>query len=67
MSRTHLKKLLDRGEILSHPVGGERGIRMSDLLEFERRREQGHRELAARFDSQQETRAKAIDELTEWM
>lgn len=40
---------------------------MSDLLESERRREQGHRELAARFDSQQEMRAKAIDELIEWM
>ena len=65
MSRTHVYKLLDRGEILSHSVGRERRIRMSDLLEFEERREQDRRELAERFARQQETRSKAIDEIAE--
>lgn len=65
MSRTHVYKLLDRGEILSHTVGRERRIRMSDLQEFEERREQDRRELAERFARQQETRSKAIDEIAE--
>ena len=63
MSRIHLKKLLDREEILSHPVGGERGIRMSDLLESERRREQARRELAECFAHQDQIRSKVIDGL----
>ena len=49
MSRTHLYKLLDRGEIVSHHVGRDRRIRLSDLLAFEARRQRDRHELAERF------------------
>ncbi|HET7531921.1 MAG TPA: helix-turn-helix domain-containing protein, partial [Nocardioidaceae bacterium] len=49
MSRTHLYKLLDRGEILSHRVGRDRRIRMRDLVEFEKQHQRDRRELAERF------------------
>ncbi len=65
MSRTHLYKLLDRGEILSHRVGRDRRIRISDLVEFEQRHQRDRRELAERFAHQHETRAAADDEIAE--
>lgn len=65
MSRTHLYKLLDRGEIVSHRVGRDRRIRVRDLLRFEEQRERDRRELAERFASQQKTRAGAIDEIAD--
>ena len=34
MSRTHLYKLLDQGEIVSHRVGRDRRILLRDLIEF---------------------------------
>jgi len=65
MSRTHLYKLLDRGEIVSHRVGRDRRIRLSDLIDFETQRQSDNRELAERFANQQKTRSGAIDELAE--
>lgn len=65
MSRTHLYKLLDRGEIVSHRVGRDRRIRLSDLIDFETQRQSDNRELAERFANQQKTRSAAIDELAE--
>jgi excisionase family DNA binding protein len=65
MSRTHLYKLLDRGEIVSHRVGRDRRIRLSDLIGFETQRQRDNRELAERFANQQKTRSGAIDELAE--
>ena len=65
MSRTHLYKLLDRGEIVSHRVGRDRRIRLSDLIDFETQRQRDNRELAERFANQQKTRSGAIDELAE--
>lgn len=65
MSRTHVYKLLDRGEIVFHRVGRDRRIRVRDLLNFEARRQQGRRELAERFAHQQETRTGAIDEVAD--
>lgn len=65
LSRSRLDKLLDRGEILSHRVGRGRRIRVRDLVEFERRRQQGRRELTERFANQQKTRAGAIDEIAD--
>ena len=65
MSRTHLYKLLDRGEILSHRVGRERRINASDVLAFEQQRDRGRRELAERFAKQHEARAAVIDEIAE--
>lgn len=65
MSRTHLYKLLDRGEIVSHRVGRDRRIRLSDLIDFETQRQSDNRELAERFANQHKTRSGAIDELAE--
>ncbi|MDM4763644.1 helix-turn-helix domain-containing protein [Galbitalea sp. SE-J8] len=65
MSRTHLYKLLDRGEILSEPVGRDRRIRARDLLAFEQRRQRDRRELAERFARHQQIKNAAIDELAE--
>ena len=63
MSRTHLYKLLDRGEIVSHRVGRDRRIDVRDLLDFEAQRQRDRRELAERFASQSATRVTAVDEL----
>lgn len=65
MSRTHFYKLLDRGEIPFDRVGRDRRIRVHDLLDFESRRELDRRELAQRFASQQNTRARAVDEVAD--
>ena len=61
MSRTHLCKLLDRGEIPSHKVGSHRRILVSDLVEFNRQRHADQLELAEKFARQRET-ADAVDD-----
>lgn len=63
MSRTHLYKLLDRGEIMSYRVGRDRRIELKDLAAFESQRQRDRRELAERFATQQQTLAGAIDEV----
>ncbi len=65
MSRTHLYKLLDRGEIASYRVGRDRRIRFCDVKEFEERRQRDRRELAERFARQNQTAAAASDELAD--
>lgn len=65
MSRTHLYKLLDRGEILYHLVGRDRRIQLPDLVEFEVARQRDRHELAERFARTTQTRSAAIDELVE--
>lgn len=65
MSRTHLYKLLDRGEIMSHRVGRDRRIRISDLFAFETQRQADRLELAERFANRDRTRDASIDELTD--
>ena len=65
MSRTHLYKLLDSGEIPSYRVGRDRRIRLDDLMVFESQRDQDRRELAERFANQHQTRAGAINEIAE--
>ncbi|MFC9688187.1 helix-turn-helix domain-containing protein [Kribbella sp. NPDC056951] len=65
LSRIHLHKLLDAGEIASHRVGRDRRIRMRDLAAFELQRDGGRRELAERFAHQRETTAGAIDEVVD--
>jgi excisionase family DNA binding protein len=63
MSRTHLYKLLDRGEIVFHRVGRDRRIRVHDLIEFEEQRQRDRRELAERFAHQRKTTSDATDEI----
>jgi excisionase family DNA binding protein len=65
MSRTHLYKLLDQGEIMFHRVGRDRRIKLRDLVAFEERRQRDRRELAERFASQGQTHGGAIDELAD--
>jgi len=65
MSRSHLYKLLDRGEILFHRVGRDRRIRVRDLLEFQSRHNRDQRELAERFAHQQKTTASVEDEIAD--
>ena len=63
MSRTHLYKLLDRGEIMSYRVGRDRRIDLKDLAAFESQRQCDRRELAERFATQRQTLARTIDEV----
>lgn len=65
MSRTHLYKLLDRGQIVFHRVGRDRRIRVHDLLQFEEQRQRDRRELAERFAHQRQTAAAATDEIAD--
>lgn len=63
MSRSHLYKLLDRGEIVFHRVGRDRRIRFHDLVAFEEQRQHDRRELAERFAHQHATTNAADDEI----
>jgi excisionase family DNA binding protein len=65
MSRTHLYKLLDRGELLSHRVGRDRRISVGDIVQFEIKRQHDRRELAERFAHQHQTAASATDEIAD--
>lgn len=65
MSRTHLYKLLDRGEIVFHRVGRDRRLRVHDLLQFEEQRQSDRRELAERFAHQRQTANAATDEIAD--
>lgn len=46
MSRPHLLKFMDRGDLPFHRVGSHRRIVMSDLTEFAAAREEGSRSVA---------------------
>lgn len=63
MSRTHLYKLLDSGQIASHRVGRDRRIQLRDLIAFEAQRQRDRRELAERFANQHRTHADAVNEI----
>src|SRR5680860_543063 len=65
LSRSHLYKLLCRGETLPHRVGRDRRIRMRDLGEFEKQHQRYRRELAERFAHQRKTAAAANDEIAD--
>lgn len=65
MSRTHLYKLLDSGEIASHRVGRDRRIRVADLAEFESQRQRDRRELAEKFANREQTRKGTVDEIAD--
>ena len=65
MSRTHLYKKLDPGELASHTVGRDRRIRFADVAAFELRRQQSGRQLAERFAHSDASRAGAIDEIAD--
>lgn len=60
MSRTHLYKLLDRGDLPFHRVGSHRKIYAHDLIEFEQKRHKDRIDLAERFAHSHENIA-AVD------
>ena len=59
MSRTHLYKLLDSGQIPSHRVGRDRRVSGRDVVTFEKRRQEERRALAERFASAEAIRRMA--------
>ena len=63
VSRTHLYKLLDSGQIPSHRVGRDRRVSGRDIAAFERRRQEERRALAERFARAETIRRGAVDEL----
>lgn len=65
MSRTHLYKLLDSGQIPSHHVGRDRRIRGRDILGFEQQRQAERRTLAEGFAKAEAIRRAAVDELAD--
>ncbi|APT93563.1 hypothetical protein CPHO_00375 [Corynebacterium phocae] len=65
MSRTHLYKLLDSGEIPSDRVGKHRRIRFHDLIKFEKERDKDRLELAEQFARRRETAISADREIAE--
>lgn len=65
MSRTHLYKLLDRGDMPSHRVGRDRRIVVADLIAFEEARQASRRQLAERFAHQKQTERAVIDEIAD--
>ncbi|WIY83001.1 helix-turn-helix domain-containing protein [Propionimicrobium sp. PCR01-08-3] len=65
MSRTHIYKLLDRGQIAFDRVGRDRRIPINELIKFEEQRQHDRRELAERFAHQNQTTASATDELAD--
>ena len=65
MSRTHLCKLLDRGEIPFRKVGTHRRILVSDLVAFNEKRHAAQLELAERFAHHSETTAASNEALAD--
>ncbi|MCA0435700.1 MAG: helix-turn-helix domain-containing protein [Actinobacteria bacterium] len=65
MSRTHLYKLLDRGEIPFHRVGRDRRIAIEDVVAFEARRQCEKRMLAEAFAHRDQTHAAAVDAIAD--
>ena len=65
MSRTHLCKLLDRGEIPFRKVGTHRRILVSDLVAFNEKRHAAQLELAERFAHHRETTAVSNEALAD--
>jgi len=65
MSRTHIYKLLDSGELPSVQVGRDRRIRVADVVAFEARRQDARRRFAERFAHTEQNRDALIDELAD--
>lgn len=67
MSRSHLLKLLDRGDIPFDRVGNHRKIRINDLRDYENARHQRRLELAERFAHQKQTMGAAEEEISRFL
>jgi len=65
MSRGHLYKLMDGGQLPFDRVGRDRRIRPADVAQFEAQRQSDRRELAERFAHQQQTTRGTVDEIAD--
>lgn len=65
MSRTHLYKVMDAGELPFSRVGRDRRIAMRDLVAFRAAREAARQRLAERFAHADEVRRAALAELAD--
>jgi excisionase family DNA binding protein len=65
MSRAHLYKLLDAGEIPQSRVGRDRRIAMSDLTAYKARRDEESKQLAERFAHPERVDAAARDAIAD--
>lgn len=65
MSRTHLYKLLDSGQIPSHRVGRDRRISGEDVILFEKQRQRERRALTERLSNADALHRRGLDELAE--
>ncbi|WP_293951793.1 helix-turn-helix domain-containing protein [uncultured Corynebacterium sp.] len=65
MSRTHLYKLLDRGDLPFHLVGSHRRILMSDIKAFNEQRGRDRIELAERFAQRHQNTVALDDEIAD--
>ena len=63
MSRTHLYKVMDSGDLPFVRVGRDRRVSVADLLEFRSGREQARKSLAERFAHAGAARAAIVDGL----
>ncbi len=62
MSRPHLLKFMDRGELVFHRVGSHRRIRMFDLLDFIDRRERANAAVAHALGNSEAISQRVRDE-----
>jgi excisionase family DNA binding protein len=65
MSRTHLYKVMDAGDLPYIEVGRDRRISLDDLRAFDQRRDEVRKDLAERFARPSEVRSAALDNLVE--
>ena len=61
MSRPHLVKFMDRGDLSFHRVGSHRRVVMSDLMEFAAAREEGSRIVAEALGGQEVSEVAQIE------
>ena len=63
ISRTHLYKIMDAGQLPFDRVGRDRRMNLTDVLEFDRTRQTHRRELAERFAHRDRSRKAVIRQL----
>lgn len=65
MSRTHLYKVMDAGDLPFVRVGRDRRVAVDDLLRFRVQREHARKTLAERFAHAHTTRASLVESLAD--
>ena len=65
MSRTHLYKVMDAGDLAYVRVGRDRRLALADVIAFDRRRQDERRALAERFAHADDLKRQRVQELVE--